>query len=298
MCHMLIALLTGCGPPPFELTVTFDGDTTDTELQLFVGDTFLQAWPIDGDSITVTLPDGGGVGLLAADPPSAQLYAVRDDGVFVGAMDEWLDWAPVRDPNHGGGEEFGRTRGWNVVESFSSFTARIDTDILAMTLDLAPVPSARIGGPVDDTDGRLALAPLNWLEGGQAPATLLLDTALVDPWSAEVAGAPPDDHLGVVQGARASDFIVSLTGALEVPLRYTDLDGDGAFSEADRVDAYGCEALAWIPPATDRDAAGDAFRAELGTGWHTARLRYGEAALAPEAETGAELAAACEALWL
>lgn len=126
---------------------------------------------------------------------------------------------------------------------------------------LALVPSVALIGSVSDE--------LHLAADIAAEAGLLWDAPAEWYWQIEVGGAPPDSHLGSIDGTG--------TLALEVPVLYADRDGSGALGPGDRALAVPCVDgarvfAAWLPDDPDVETRALMELYGLPSGWTAAAI--------------------------
>lgn len=125
----------------------------------------------------------------------------------------------------------GAVEGWNALNrdvTHESFTGAGDLAAVALSASLVVSEEIELGGSwtdtVPDATG-IALLSRVARNGGTVADSTLYDAAATDPWTVAVSGAPPEDHYESLDSGAS--------GAVEVGLVYSDLDGSGALNRAD-----------------------------------------------------------------
>jgi hypothetical protein len=114
--------------------------------------------------------------------------------------------------------------GWNAIYVTGDTPVVYDTTAIPMPVNLLPRDSATLGGTNLADLGPDAALDLVLMPGavfnGFSVDAYLYNEALGDTWTIDVSGAVPDDHVTDISGT-------GLYGSVEVPIAYTDANGDG-----------------------------------------------------------------------
>lgn len=177
----------------------------------------------------------------------------------------------------------GFSEGWNALR-FTSGSAEpeiLDPLAIPISQNQLPTETLTLGGAWTGAVGPegygLFAAPYP-LFFGEAVDAFLADGPASAGWSMTFSGAPPEDHLAIL------DFL-GVEGGLEVPLAYADADGSGSFTAGDApvfaacLDGAPVGAL-WLPPPTDLSLALTLSMQGLAPGWLA--LYVGEAEGLPD----------------
>jgi hypothetical protein len=191
----------------------------------------------------------------------------------------------------------GLVEGWNALYVTESEAPDLyDIEAIPLPTNLAPVLQAELAGTVAfdvGADAQLALLP-NVAFDGLPFGSLLYNQGLGAEWAIVVDGPPPDLHVTDLFGT-------GFDGALEVPVAWTDTDGDALPSGDEALLGPAClgaftAALLWVAPPTDPLVA--FYFASEGTpvGWSRVRTTGEDAfaALSDEEATSLVMGDGCD----
>lgn len=223
-----------------------------------------------GDTL-LSVPAAADVALVVPAPPEADLVEIDPENfpgsfvaAYVPALHQDLDGDGVRS-----GDEFflgasavvalwvtgtprdGLDPGWNaLLLTRGGDPLPTDRHAIPVSTNLDPALDGHLAGTAPDSlaAARFALVSVRELDGDRVLADVW-DAPASDPWTADVSGPPPDDHVTLLGN-------LGFTGALERLIAYDDHDADGGYSSGDTVRAGACVdgepvALLWAPEVPD-----------------------------------------------
>jgi hypothetical protein len=124
----------------------------------------------------------------------------------------------------------GIVEGWNAIDLSGDYPQLGSITSIPIEANYLPVDSIAISGTATGSGG-LALVPRTALIG--IPVTSVLsDGSLVANWSMSITGMPPADHMERLTEDPNSAF-AGASGAIELPVSYTDSDSSGGWTYAD-----------------------------------------------------------------
>jgi hypothetical protein len=150
--------------------------------------------------------------------------AFTEGETITGFSMNWLVYSTLDVP------EFNITQGWGAIEM--TFTEEpptsVDLENVPLDANLTVVDSVTIGGSFDTAlgDKRIAFVPIEANDASQVVA--VVDEVATNPWTVTFSGAPPESHY--------NDGEDEFQMAMEIPLVYEDVNGNGAFEIEDMMD--------------------------------------------------------------